>query len=100
MHRRKTAHALSPANRTRRVYTAAVRAHYVDLMTPPAGDPTRSALTPQYLASTPNAPPLETLRYWRREFSHPRAPARRKGRICKLTSDEQEVMAGYALFLL
>lgn len=98
--RLKIAMSRTPLKRVERVYPAAVRAHYVDLMRPSAEDPSRVVFTPRDLASTANAPPYTTLTRWRREFSHPRVPARRKGRICKLTLDEREVMAGYALYLL
>lgn len=90
----------SPRHRVQRTYTPAERQLYVDMMTRSAADSSFQPLTPREISFHPGAPPLETLRYWRREFSHPRAPHKRKGAVCLLTTDEQHVLAGYAVHLL
>jgi transposase len=69
-------------------------------MTSTDGAASSAPLSPRALSLLDGAPPYETLKRWRREFSHPRAPHKRKGRSLKVTLDEQHVMGGYALFLL
>ena len=92
--------SLSPPKRVERTYSAEVRTHYVNLMTSTDGAASSAPLSPRALSHLDGAPPYETLKRWRREFSHPRAPHKRKGRPQKVTLDEQEIMAGYTLFLL
>lgn len=100
MKKSKIAPSSSPAKRVERTYDAAVRVHCVNLMTPSDNPLSPPPLSPLALSRFPDAPPYETLKRWRREFAHPRAPSQRKGPATKLTLDEQQIMGGYAVFLL
>jgi hypothetical protein len=88
------------SKRVERSYDAAFRVFCVELMTAADDDPTLPRLSPAQLARFPSAPPRQTLSDWRGGYSHPRAPHKRRGADAMLSSDELDIVAGYALHLL
>jgi hypothetical protein len=89
-----------PAKRVERTYDPSLRTLCVNIMTAANDDASLPSMSPRDLARIPNAPPRETLKTWKREWSHPRQPPKRRGVVAKVASDQQCIMAGYALFLI